>query len=227
MTNEHILTSIYDVFDLWLNKWDFFCKKGCSLCCTQNVTITNLEAEHIHRFITTRQKDAWFRNMLKSVVYIDQPGQTPNEFAASCLNNESVDPAPRSNDKPCPFLMDQVCAIYEVRPLNCRCFVSQEKCGTNNPAIVPDYILTGSTTVMQIVEHLNQKGHWGNMLDILRLQSVDLTNKELLLKRVKMCRPIPGLLIPPDEIKHIQPLLESIFSTQVDGKSVETILNGG
>ena len=222
-----VLTRIYSVFDHWLSQWNFVCYKGCSTCCTQNVTMTGLEGEHIYRFIKDRQKEEWFVNVLQSIDLVENPGPTTNEFATFCLNDEEIESPHQSHSKPCPFLIKQSCTIYEARPFNCRCFVSREKCRSDRPAVVPDFILTGSTVVMQIVEHLDQRGQWGNMLDILRIQSVSLQSNDLIQRRIHECKPLPGFLIPPEDFKHVQSLLDSIFSAQVDGKSVKMILNGG
>ena len=224
---KHILTLIYTHFDHWLDQWDFVCQKGCSACCTQNVTMTGLEGEYIDHFIQKKQKETWFREVLQSIVSIARPGPTTNEFATDCLAGKEIEPPPQSHFEPCPFLIEQSCAIYEARPFNCRCFVSLEKCSPNHAAVVHDYILSASTALMQIIEHLDQRGPWGNMLDILRLQTGYLQNNEQISQRIHKCKALPGFLIPPEDFDTIQPLLESIFSAQVNGKSVETILNGG
>lgn len=224
---KHILTLIYTTFDHWLDQWDFVCQKGCSACCTQNVTMTGLEGEHIRDFIQERQQEEWFRGILQSVDCIDRPGPTTNEFAASCLQGEEIEQPLQAHLEPCPFLVEHCCTIYEVRPFNCRCFVSFEKCGPNHAAVVHEYILSASTALMQIIEHLDQRGQWGNMLDILRMQTDHFQDNKQISQQIHECKTLPGFLIPPEDFDKVQPLLESIFSAQVNGKSVETILNGG
>jgi len=224
---ERVLTLIYTLLDHWLDQWDFICEAGCSTCCTRHVTMTSLEGEYIHNSIQDKEKREWFYEVLQSIDFTTLPGPTTNEFAAGCLKGEEVQPPLRFHLESCPFLVKQNCTIYEARPLNCRCFVSLEKCGPNHPAVVPDFVLTASTAVLQIVEHLDQKNQWGNMLDILRIQSVNFPDKKQIQHRIRECKPLPGFLIPPEDFDQVQPLLESIFSAQVNGKSVETILNGG
>lgn len=224
---ENVLTCIYNAFDNWLTQWDFVCKKGCSACCTQHVTMTSLEGALIYRYVHNNKKENWLYSLLQSVEGIDQPGPTTNEFADRCLKDEVVEPPLRSHEDPCPLLYDQCCTIYEVRPFNCRCFASFEKCGPNHAAVVPDFILTGATTVLQIIEHLDQRGQWGNMFDILRIHSNRYSQKCRILQRIHECKPLPGFLIPPEDFDQVQPLLESIFSSEVNGKRLETILNGG
>lgn len=74
------------------------CKKGCASCCKMNVTISSLEAEQI--FAATSVRHAPVTKSRKHDL---------NTFAG----------------KPCPFLDDQeVCSIYEYRPLACRSHAS-------------------------------------------------------------------------------------------------------
>ena len=46
---QQILFTIYDIFDQWNSDLDKACQRGCSGCCTQNVTITAVEGEAILR----------------------------------------------------------------------------------------------------------------------------------------------------------------------------------
>ena len=69
------------------------CSKGCSACCKMNVDITSIEAERLS--------------------------------AASGKRMASVRaPLRRSTDEfsgvPCPFLVGDVCSVYEARPYACR-----------------------------------------------------------------------------------------------------------
>ena len=225
---NRILASIYSEFDQWLSQVNVVCAKGCSSCCTRNVTMTSLEGEYMLSSIRDGNKEKWLSRALAGVNFVSQPGLTTNEFVVGCLeDNDSESAQAAHSSEACPFLVDQGCPIYEARPLSCRCFVSQKKCGLNQAAVVPDYILTGSTTVMQIIEHLDQKGQWGNMLDILRLHSANPKDNSEIRERLRNCKPSPGFLIPPEDLEQVQPLLESIFSVKIDGKRVETFLNGG
>jgi len=220
------LTLIDDLFEQWLNQWQFACRKGCADCCTQNVTMTSLEGERIYRYIRQEKREERFVEILKSVDLPGLPGQTPNEFAACCFNNETPPSPQQSFSRACPFLVNRICSIYEVRPFNCRCFVSTEKCGPDSPAAAPDFIFSSATVVMQLIEHLDQKGMWGNMLDILRCQIPGFSGNKLIQSRIRACRPVPGLLIPPEDADRVNPLLESIFTARIGPKNLQDILNG-
>ncbi len=44
---EATYLTIIDEFDHWAEQYNRICTKGCSCCCTGNVTITALEGERI------------------------------------------------------------------------------------------------------------------------------------------------------------------------------------
>lgn len=69
------------------------CRRGCAACCKMNVSITSIEAE--------RLAVATGRKMVPQV----QPSR------------HALD---KFSGAPCPFLVDDECSVYEVRPLACR-----------------------------------------------------------------------------------------------------------
>lgn len=93
------LTKIYALVDeLGAAAKDFVaCQHGCSACCHMNVTISVIEAKQIET-ATGRVRAA-----LSS-----SPTHTLGEFSG----------------RPCPFLEDYSCSIYQVRPFACRKHVS-------------------------------------------------------------------------------------------------------
>ena len=73
------------------------CKKGCSACCKMNVSISSVEAEQM---ALHSQKNI---NHLKRSIAHDI-----GHFSGIA----------------CPFLIENACSIYEVRPYMCRAHVS-------------------------------------------------------------------------------------------------------
>lgn len=71
------------------------CKKGCSACCTQRVTVSQTEADAIAYKIGT------------TAVQL-RPG-----YVLPDIHNFGV-------DTPCTFLVEHSCSIYEYRPFACR-----------------------------------------------------------------------------------------------------------
>jgi uncharacterized protein len=70
------------------------CARGCSHCCYIAVKITRPEAELIG----------------------ERVGIAPTDVR----NSQSRDPKSFSRATPCPFLKNEECSIYEVRPFECR-----------------------------------------------------------------------------------------------------------
>lgn len=235
---EDILHSIYEVFAEWSAGFPFACRKKCATCCTQNVTMTAVEGEAIHRWIRESGRQLWFAGELQKKGDTGRPRMTTNDLASACLGKgEDVHPEQYGNMSPCPFLENGCCRIYEVRPFSCRCFASEQRCLSGTSALLPEYYLSASTAVMQIIEHLGQGQYWGNMLDVLAALcdlpenrsvatllpplSVDQSRVQLI-----KAKPLPGFLLLEDEREKITPLLDAIFLRKVGEKTVESILNG-
>ncbi len=232
---EKVLLGIYEEFEKWATE-DLACKKGCAACCTQNVLMTAVEGDLIHRFIREQGKMEWLAARLQEKAPTKRPEMTTNGFAASCFKGENVEPDSYGSSEPCPFLEDDCCAIYEVRPFSCRCFASTETCSPDVPAVIVDSYLSASTAVMQIIEHLGQEEYWGNMLDVL-LSLCDLPENRKYVgllpaslsdqarAQIVKALPLPGFLLLEEEMKKVEPLLLAIFAHKVDEKSIEDILN--
>lgn len=73
------------------------CEKGCSACCRMNVTISSMEAERLAQFSKKR------------LAHVDRHiMHDPTHFAGVA----------------CPFLVENACSVYEIRPYACRAHVS-------------------------------------------------------------------------------------------------------
>lgn len=236
---HNILQSIYTSFNTWCDtsQTQPACCKGCSTCCSQNVTITALEGEEILRYVLAEGMVEQCASALLHAGEISRPKYTTNDFAKACLDGRDVDPEIETNEGVCPFLKDKVCTIYPVRPFSCRLFISSTTCSPGNPAQVTDLHLEASTAVTQVIEHLGQKEYWGNMLDVLLAmldigkyrEIADRLNQTLIMQarmRTLTAKPLPGFLLSEEEGPKVAQLLETIFDTQVDGKRIEDILNG-
>ncbi len=233
---EKILLGIYEEFETWAQQEKTICKKGCTVCCTQNVTMAAVEGDLIHRHIRENDTMEWFAEKLQKKGNTQRPEMTTNGFAAACLQGEDVESGSYGNASTCPFLENDNCSIYSVRPFSCRCFVSEETCIPGMPAVIPESHLSASTAVMQIIEHLGQGEYWGNMLDVLLALSDLPENRKYneflpaslpdqgrthLVKAL----PLPGFLLLEEEMETVDPLLQKIFAYKVGEKSIEDILN--
>ncbi|MCX5871480.1 MAG: hypothetical protein NTY00_12840 [Deltaproteobacteria bacterium] len=235
---EDILQNIYEVFTEWSAGFSFACTKNCAACCTQNVTMTALEGEVIHRLIRENDRQGWLAGKLQGKKETERPRMTTNDFASACLGKgEVVQSEQNGNMSSCPFLENGCCQIYEVRPFSCRCFASEQRCLSGTSALLPEYYLSASTAVMQIIEHLGQGEYWGNMLDVLSALCDLPENRSCATllppnfadqSRVQVikAKPLPGFLLLDEEMEKIAPLLDAIFTRKVGEKTVESILNG-
>jgi len=234
---QQILFTIYDIFDRWNSDLEKVCHRGCSGCCTQNVTITAVEGEAILRYLLAEDKVFWLAEKLASPRTHQPPKMTTNDFAASCLEGRDIEPGDHHNLAICPFLEKDLCGIYPVRPFGCRLFISRQICSARRPALVSDGYFETATAVTQLIEHLGQKEYWGNMLDVLPAL-LDISEfKEIgdhldtaQLRQARMqtltAKPLPGFLFSEEHAETVSTLLHSIFAAEVEGKMVENILNG-
>ena len=219
---QQILQIIYECFEAWSSRVAFACRKGCSVCCTQSVTMTQVEGDFIVAHIQQNDLMDWFEDKLALELPDHELSSTTNEYARACLEGESGDPGAHPHEKICPFLENGLCSIYASRPFSCRCFASQVTCGRGISASVPDYYLSGATAVSQIIEHLDQNNPWGNMLHLLALRFGFHGGKA----RCLTSRPLPGFLISETDYPHVAPLIEDIFAAKIGTVSVEDVLNG-
>ena len=234
---QQILFTIYDIFEQWNKDLEQACRRGCSTCCTQNVTITAVEGEAILRYILSQNMSLWLAEKLASSQSHHPPQMTTNDFASACLDGRDQPPDDLHNLAACPFLEENLCKIYPARPFSCRLFISQETCSASHPALVSDAYLEATTAVTQLVEHLGQKEYWGNMLDVLPAlldisefkeiaDHLDSTQIILARMRTLTAKPLPGFLLSSEHIQEVSPLLENIFAAEIQGRKIEHILNG-
>lgn len=232
-----ILDHIYAIFADWCLAEKFCCAPGCASCCTQNVTITALEGRRILEYCKETKEDMWTARRFNTLRPGDPPTQTTNEYVHTILQNRESRQELKSQAK-CPFLDNDRCAIYPMRPFSCRCFFSTEQCRNNEAATLSEAHLYGSMAVMQLIEHLGQFDHWGNMIDVLTVlmevpehlgRSDSFHNRELVRHaraHVRPAQPLPGFILPEAEKKRVDPLLRSILTTRLGLKTIEQILNG-
>lgn len=235
---QDILKSIFTSFDNWSEGQSKACRQGCATCCSSNVVVTATEAELILDYILENRLERMASAALSRQSAFTAPKQTVNEFARDCFEGrEPAEEAP-GNPEACPFLKDNLCTIYPVRPFACRSFISQHVCTKSLPALVTNEYMTACTVVSQIIEHLGQGEYYGNLLDVLPAM-LDISRYKPIndaladgariysaRTRTLTARPLPGMLMPPEDAEAVQPLLDTIFTKRVSGKTIEDILNG-
>jgi Fe-S-cluster containining protein len=97
------------------------CRQGCSFCCHYKVEVRAHEVFHIKDFMAQQLSSA-------------TQASIHAELEANALQIRSLSPAEHlSTNIKCPFLIDQACSIYPVRPFRCRNFHSTDaqRCETS------------------------------------------------------------------------------------------------
>lgn len=214
------LKTIYDDFAATLS---VACEKKCATCCTRNVILTGLEGfEIISHLESIKQLDLLDRLRDEAGKKRFQPEITTNGLAELCMNGE--DPPEEESEVAwgqCPLLIDDMCSIYESRPFECRCFISENDCRQVGSADMDPYVITVNNVFRQFLEHVDQTGVCGNLTDVL-LFLADSDQRELYQKgqlkpegSLITNLPLQMLLIPPEYQEKIQPIISSIQGIRV------------
>ncbi|MDA8165681.1 MAG: YkgJ family cysteine cluster protein [Desulfobacteraceae bacterium] len=223
-SKKEALLRIYSWHEAWGCRFSMACRRGCSSCCTRSVTVTGLEAAVLREHLAETGRTGLLAALPSLAADNHRPRTTTNELAAACLQEIESDGEPESwNFDSCPFLADQVCTIYPARPFGCRAFASLVPCADAGTAEVPPLLLTINTVLLQLIEHLDQGGIWGNLLDVLAVDLETKTNGQGPLT----CRPCPGFLIPPEEQEEIDALLRALFRELVGRTTLGELLGMG
>ncbi|MFZ5762396.1 MAG: YkgJ family cysteine cluster protein [Thermodesulfobacteriota bacterium] len=216
-----LLHAIYNAFDRWSSRFPFACQKGCATCCTQSVTMTSLEGEMIRTYLVEQGRGAEFAGP----AFVSTPSQnarlTTNGFVAAHLRGEDVEEPAGWDLHPCPFLAEDTCTIYPARPFGCRLFASLASCAQTGAAEMPPGYLAASTIMLQLIEHLDQNGRWGTLVEILN----GLAGEGRAEVFGEPTAPVPGFLIAPDERAAIEPLLYALFDQEINGHTFEQWLH--
>jgi len=151
-----------------------------------------------------------------------QPRITTNHLAALCVRPQAGDPelpeeAADPRVGPCPLLVGNHCSIYAVRPFGCRAMVSRSDCAAHGAADMPDEVLAANTLVLQFIEAIDDGGLTGNLTDVLlhlaqmdRRDAYELQEKRYSSDGLAANRPMPCLMVPPEQRERLAPLLQAI-----------------
>jgi len=237
MFKPAILDIIYDHYDGWARQFAVACRPTCRVCCTQNVTMTAVEGEKILGYALRQGLAEWLGATLAEADALQPPPFTTNQFAAACLAGREMKEEWPENRAPCLFLDHDLCRIYAARPFACRLFLSTGRCQPGGEAEMPAAYPGAASAICQIIEHLGQRRPWGNMLDVLLALLPHPAYREIARLvppekiatargRLLAAAPLPGFLLDDEEEALAAPLLDGIFQSQVEGKTVAAILNG-
>ena len=210
------LNTLYEIHDRYFQATPHACEKFCARCCTINVTATSLEGRYILHHVSKKNRATFinaFSDALSGKRYL--PRLTINEFAAACMTD--VDIPEEVNDPTwgvCPMLSDNICTIYDFRPMGCRIMTSRTPCTTEEggEANMDEVTVTMNQIFLQYVEHMDEGGVFGNMTDIICFleKKPDGSRQAAQAYGLLHNRQAPFLMVPPEHRQRVMPLLEDI-----------------
>jgi Fe-S-cluster containining protein len=212
------LEKIYSIYDEFTAALELACKKSCAYCCTTSVTLTTLEGYKIIKQLKSEKNTDWIDNIQRASEKAHfQPKMTTNQLARMCA--AGIDPSEEEQPASltCPFLNDDQCPMYTVRPFGCRCLISRHDCGRHGYADIDDFALSVNTVMLQTIEHLDAGGCSGNMLDVLKVmagqenrRAYEENKLNCVMTRLIKNQPLKILMIPPQHRTRMEPILQSL-----------------
>lgn len=86
------------------------CHKGCSYCCYNQVSVSQVEAAYLGFYMLSKLNQAEIADLEKRV----------DEFSRSAGKMKSKGVVSATHEQPCIFLVNGNCSIYSARPFACR-----------------------------------------------------------------------------------------------------------
>ena len=205
------LGGLYQVYDDYVRGLGVLaCQKGCSTCCTGNVTVTSLELDLFFNSLGETDSRMVIQRVADRVpAKRFQPKVSFNHYARICLNGAS---APEEENDPgwgaCPLLDGGVCMVYQARPFACRSMFSRQTCHETGAAEISPFDLTVNNVFMQYIEHLDWEGLSGNLSDMILYYGSD--GFQDFGRRLIKNQKARALMVPPEHRELIRPLLGEI-----------------
>lgn len=218
-TKLDALDHIYSVYEKYSQSWETSCKHFCSKCCTTNLTLTSIEAYKIAVHIKNINLSSLIENLVSGKdVKRFKPLITTNELADLCVQGREIpEEENRSEWGKCPFLENDECPVYEVRPFGCRCMVSAQDCNETGYADMTSFIVSVNNVFLQFIEHIDADGYTGNFTDMLVFMGEEknrrafgrgLTGKDY--DNLISNRQAKVLMVPPEHQLKIKPIIEAL-----------------
>ena len=117
MSNEIVASADSIWLDIIPDAPDFDCRKGCSWCCHQSVSVTWPEVLNIVCYLEQNLKPAQAKALM----------ELSKDKADKILKKMQIKSNVAFHKIPCLFLEDDICTIHSVRPLQCRGGFSEEE----------------------------------------------------------------------------------------------------
>ncbi len=222
-TRKNILNKVYELYDSFSADLDLACKKGCSACCTCNVTMTSLEGYGLLDKLKADDKQDLLEKLKETATKKRfQPKITVNHMADLCSKGEGL---PEEEIGPdwgsCPLLSEDKCPVYEERPFECRSFCSKVNCQEKGFADMDPFVISVNNLFRQYIEHVDMFSITGNLTDMLLFLESN-KNREFVRgsDQIRIPSLIPNqsaniMMIPPEHSERIQPILQSLQQVKI------------
>lgn len=135
------------------------------------------------------------------------PNLTTNQMAQLCVEGKEIDEP--ENDPAwgrCPLLDNGVCIAYEGRPMMCRSMISKTVCSEKGYAEIDPFAITVSTVCLQLIEHIDTSGYFGNLIDVL----LHLSGENRFPNNLISNHPISILMVPPEHQEKLHRDIETL-----------------
>jgi hypothetical protein len=215
-----VLAHIYGAYDRFCGSLEnLACRKFCADCCSRDVTMTTLEGLYLLKGLDTAQQTRCLAALAGNAGEGGfRPRWTTNQIAAFCREGgEPPEDVADHDTLPCPLLVDKACTLYGLRPFGCRCMVSRQVCGKRGYADLDDWVLSVNTVFLQMIEHLDRPGFFGNLQDVLQALTSKAwrsayENGQLPTGASGLIanHPAPVLMVPPEHQAKMGPILADI-----------------
>jgi Fe-S-cluster containining protein len=217
------LEKIYEIYARFSASLDLTCKKYCAHCCTTSVILTTVEGYKIFKTLQSEGNMQWIDKIRQAAAHKRfQPKITTNQLANLCA--EGIEPPEEESTewKQCPFLINRQCPIHSIRPFGCRCLVSRNDCGKKGYAEIDDFVLSVNTIFLQVIEHLDDSGCSGNLIDVLGALTSEKNRQAYENNKLKCSttglianQPLKVLMIPPEHRTKMEPILKSLREIRI------------
>jgi Fe-S-cluster containining protein len=218
------LDRIYTAYDGYYATLDTACKKYCAHCCTNNVTLTTLEGYKIVDHLMAAGKMELIDGLKhRAATNRYRPQASTNRLAELYAAEANVPQEEMAADwKECSLLTENVCAIYNLRPFGCRCFVSRQNCAETGYADIDEFTASVNTVFLQTIEHLDADGCSGNLIDVLQVMASEDNRRAYAKDRLK-CEAnelivnwsLKVLMIPPEHRTKMEPILQELRQIKI------------
>ena len=218
------LDRIYAAYDRFSASLDVACKKYCAHCCTSNVTLTTLEGYKIADHLMAAGKLGLIDELANGAATTRyQPQISTNRLAELYAAHAKVPEEEMADQwEECSLLDKNTCAIYDLRPFGCRCFISRKNCAETGFADIDEFTASVNTVFLQTIEHLDADGCSGNLIDVLQVMASEDNRQAYAEDRLK-CEAsglivnwsLKVLMIPPEHRTRMEPILQDLRNIKI------------